>query len=147
MPKINLYLFFDGKTEAAFTFYKAVFGGEFTGLVRNKDMPSESDVPQEVGEEIANIALPIGDETVLMGGDLSSTRQQSLSVGNNVCISVHPESEAETERIFRELSAGGSVEMPLAHQPWGDFYGSFVDKFGVWWMVNYSGNQSEEKSS
>jgi len=26
--------------------------------------------------------------------------------------------------------------MPLARQAWGDEYGSFIDKFGIQWMVN-----------
>lgn len=141
MTKINVYLLFDGMTEEAFNFYKSVFGGEFIGFTRNKDITSKADMPEKVSEEIANIALPIGDDTLLMGSDLSSTRQQTLSIGNNMCISVHPDSQAETERIFSELSAGGTVAMPLGHQPWGDYYGSFVDKFGIWWMVNYSEQQ------
>jgi PhnB protein len=28
--------------------------------------------------------------------------------------------------------------MPIADQPWGDYYGSFKDKFGVLWMVSYT---------
>jgi PhnB protein len=28
--------------------------------------------------------------------------------------------------------------MPISDQPWGDYYGSFTDKFGVQWMVIYT---------
>ena len=57
--------------------------------------------------------------------------------GNNVSISVHPDSRAEADRVFAALSAGGSVEMPIEDAPWGDYYGSCQDKFGTRWMVNY----------
>ena len=43
----------------------------------------------------------------------------------------------EADRIFNALSEGGAIEMPIADQPWGDYYGSLKDKFGVQWMVNY----------
>ena len=58
-----------------------------------------------------------------------------LTQGNNIYISVHPESKEEAERIFNALSAGGTIEMPISDQMWGDYYGSFEDKFGVQWMV------------
>jgi len=53
-------------------------------------------------------------------------------------ISVHPESKEEADRIFNALSAGGTIEMPISDQMWGDYYGSFEDKFGVQWMVIYT---------
>jgi PhnB protein len=28
--------------------------------------------------------------------------------------------------------------MSIADQPWGDYWGAFMDKFGVQWMVFYS---------
>jgi PhnB protein len=52
-----------------------------------------------------------------------------------------PDSRAEADRLFNELSAGGKVEMPLADMFWGDYFGSWVDKFGVQWMVNCSAKE------
>ena len=57
--------------------------------------------------------------------------------GNNAYISVHPGSKEEANRIFNALSDDGTIAMPIADQPWSDYYGSFKDKFGVQWMVNY----------
>jgi PhnB protein len=62
--------------------------------------------------------------------------------GNNPYLSIHPESKEEADRIFNALSAGGTIEMPIANQVWGDYYGSFKDKFGIQWMVNYSNPQT-----
>ena len=44
---------------------------------------------------------------------------------------------------FNGLSAGGKIEMPLQDMFWGAYYGSFTDKFGVQWMVNYDKNRQK----
>ena len=138
MTKLNTYLNFAGNAEEAFNFYKSVFGGEFMAVVRFKDMPMEGvTIPKEDENKIMHIGLPIGND-VLMASDTLESLGQKLTQGNNVYLSVHPESKEEADRIFNALSAGGTIEMPIADQPWGDYYGSFKDKFGVQWMVNYS---------
>ena len=139
MGTVSIYLNFDGATEEAFKFYKSVFGGEFTSVVRFKDMPMQGvSIPKEDENKIMHIGLPIGADQVLMATDTLASLGQKLTQGNNVYISVHPESKAEAARIFNALSAAGTMEMPIADQPWGDYYGSFKDKFGVQWMVNYT---------
>jgi PhnB protein len=139
MTKLNTYLNFAGNTEEAFSFYKSIFGGEFTSVVRFKDMPMQGvNIPREDENKIMHIGLPIGNDNVLMATDTLESLGQKLVQGNNVYISVHPESKEEADRIFNALSASGTIEMPIAAQSWGDYYGSFEDKFGVHWMVNYS---------
>ncbi len=138
MTKLNTYLNFAGNTEEAFNFYKSVFGGEFSAVVRFKDMPMEGvNIPKEDENKIMHIGLPIGKDDVLMASDSLESLGQKLTQGNNVYVSVHPESKEEADRIFNALSAGGAIEMRIADQPWGDYYGSFKDKFGLQWMVNY----------
>ena len=73
-----------------------------------------------------------------MATDSLESLGQKLVQGNNIYISIHPDSKKEAERIFKALSRGGTVEMPIADQVWGDYYGSFKDKFGVQWMVDYA---------
>ena len=138
MIKINPYLNFAGNTEEAFNFYKSVFGGKFTQVQRFKDIPkSEQPMPESETERIMHIALPIGDDTVLMGSDISEKMGMKLTVGNNNYISLHPDSKKDAERLFKKLSSGGKVEMPLAKMFWGAYFASFADKFGVLWMINY----------
>ncbi|HNA40632.1 MAG TPA: VOC family protein, partial [Saprospiraceae bacterium] len=61
MVKINPYINFNGNAEEAFNFYKSVFGGEFSALVRFKDMEIPGfDVPEHEANKIMHIALPIG---------------------------------------------------------------------------------------
>src|SRR5919106_1535992 len=138
MTKLNPYLNFAGNTEEAFNFYKSVFGGEFSSLVRFKDMPMEGvKIPKEDENKIMHISLPIGND-MLMATDAPESMGFKVNFGNNSYISVHPDSKEEADRIFNALSAGGTIELPIPDQPWGDYYGSFKDKFGVQWMVNYS---------
>ena len=139
MTKLNVYLNLAGNTEEAFNFYKSIFGGEFTAVVRFKDMPMEGvNIPKKDENKILHIGLPIGKDDMLMASDSLESLGQKLVQGNNVYLSVHPESKGEADRIFRALSAGGAIEMPIADQVWGDYFGSLKDKFGVLWMVNYS---------
>ncbi len=139
MPKLNTYLNFAGNAEEAFTFYRSVFGGEFTSLVRFKEMPMDGiRLSEEEGNRIMHISLPIGKENLLMATDILESLGQKLVPGNNYYLSVHPESKEGADRVFRALSAGGKVEMPISDQAWGDYFGSLRDRFGVQWMVNYS---------
>ena len=142
MTIFNPYLNFAGNTEEAFNFYKSVFGGEFASIVRFKDMPIEGlTIPKEAEDKIMHVGLPIGNGQTLMGTDALESLGQHLEPGNNVHLSVHPDSKEEADRLFKSLSAGGKVDMPMADQPWGDYYGSFKDKFGVQWMINYHREQ------
>ena len=138
MIKLETYLNFNGNTEEAFEFYKSVFGGEFSSLVRFKDMPMAGvAIPEADVGKIMHISLPIGANT-LMGSDSLESLGMKLNQGNDVYIFIAPDSKDEADRIFAALSAGGEIEMPMADQPWGDYFGSFRDKFGVMWMINFS---------
>lgn len=70
MTKLNTYLNFAGNTEEAFSFYRSVFGGEFTSVVRFKDFPMEGvNIPEEDQNKIMHIGLPIREDSLLMGTD------------------------------------------------------------------------------
>jgi PhnB protein len=70
MPQINSHINFNGNAEEAFTFYKSVFGGEFTKVVRFKEISSpEYPIPEAEENKLMHIALPIGDN-VLMANDI-----------------------------------------------------------------------------
>ena len=143
MSAINPYLNFNGNTEEAFNFYKSVFGGEFMALMRFKDNAECAQMAESDKDRIMHIALPIGNGNVLMGTDALESMGQKLTFGNNFYICLSPESKEEAERLFNGLSAGGKIEMPLQDMFWGAYYGSFADKFGVQWMVNYDKNRQQ----
>jgi len=138
MLQINPYLNFNGNTEEAFNFYKSVFGGEFRMLMRFKDTPDAGKIPADAKNQIMHIALPLGKDNVLMATDAPESMGFGLKFGNNVHISIHTESREEADKLFKGLSAGGKVQMPMADMFWGDYYGAFTDKFGVQWMISFN---------
>ncbi|MDQ3987475.1 MAG: VOC family protein [Actinomycetota bacterium] len=141
MVKTHSYLNFAGNAEEAFNFYKSVFGGELSSVVRFKDFPMEGvEIPQADEDKMMHIALPIGDN-ILMASDVLESQGQQLVQGNNNYVMVSPDTKEEANKIFNGLSQGADVEMPIADQPWGDYFGSLKDKFGVMWMVDVASSQ------
>lgn len=123
------YLNFGGNTKEAMEFYHEVLGGELT-LQKFGEAPV---FPPGYEDKIIHARLE-ADGIVIM----ASEGQPGANVvfGNNVHLSLHGSDEPKLNRLFKELSAGGEVTMPLEKQFWGDTYGSFTDKFGVHWQVN-----------
>lgn len=136
--KTNPYLNFDGQAEEAFEFYKSVFGGEFRGNMKMSEMPGAENLPETERNRTMHIALPIGKGTLLMASDIVPSAGHTLKKGNNMYVSLHPESKEEADRLFNGLSKGGIIEMPIEDQFWGDYFGSFIDKFGIGWMINFN---------
>jgi PhnB protein len=85
-----------------------------------------------------HVSLPIGKDIVLMSSDILPSMGHKLVKGNNNYISLHPGSKEEADRLFKGLSADGDIEMPMEDQFWGDYFGSFTDKFGICWMINFN---------
>lgn len=140
MARVSTYLNFTRETEAAFTFYKEVFGTEFVApIARMGEVPLQEGQPPISEEDknlVLNAQLPILGGHTLMGTDAPESMGFTLNQGNNVYICLDPDTRAEADRLFGALSEGGTVEMALAEQFWGDYFGSLVDKFGVRWMIN-----------
>lgn len=138
MKAVHPYLNFAGNSEEAFNFYKSVFGGEFTAVIRFKDMPMEGmTVSDEDSTKIMHISLPLTNNIILMATDTLESLGQKLNVGNNNYICLSPETKEEAEKIYEKLSAGGEIEMALGDVPWGSYFASFKDKFGVCWMIDF----------
>jgi PhnB protein len=147
MATINPYINFNGNTEEAFNFYKSVFGGEFEKIVRFKDLESSDfPVPESESNKIMHIALPIGGNT-LIANDVPESMGPVNENENRSKISISTESRAEADKIFTGLTAGGTIEVPLADSPWNTYFGMFRDKFGIEWTVEFepNGNGQAEK--
>jgi PhnB protein len=59
-----------------------------------------------------------------------------LQWGSNFHVSLVARDKAEADRAFAALSAGGTVDLPLADAPWGPYFGMCVGRFGVHWVVS-----------
>jgi PhnB protein len=144
MAAVNPYLIFNGNCEEAFLFYKSVFGGEFPYIGKFSDMPLDENSPKlsdADANRVMHVSLPIGN-TILMGSD-SNEASGDVAFGSNVSISINAESTDEADRIFNGLSAGGNSFMPMSKTFWGAYFGMFVDKFGIHWMVNFDETPAE----
>lgn len=140
LARTSTYLNFSRSTEEAFTFDKSVFGTEFVGeIARLGDVPLQEGQPELSDDEkqlVMNVQLPILGGHLLMGTNAPESMGFQLNQGNNVHICLDPDSRAEADALFAALSDGGHVEMPLQEMFWGDYFGSFSDRFGVHWMIN-----------
>ena len=140
MSRVSTYLNFPRSTEQAFLFYKAVFRSEFvTPIHRMGEVPADPSQPPISDADknlVMHVELPILGGHVLMGTDAPESFGFKLVFGNNMYLNLEPDTRAETDRLFKELSIDGKVEMPLKDMFWGDYFGSLIDQFGVQWMFN-----------
>lgn len=146
MKAVNIYLTYNGNCKEAFDFYKSVLGGEYSHFNTFGEMPQQEGMPpvkEEDKNKVMHVSLPIGEHTVLMGSDTGGEWAKSFKQGNNFSVSVSTDKKEEADRIFKELSKGGTVMMPMENTFWGSYFGMFTDKFGINWMVSFdeaSGN-------
>jgi len=139
MATINPHINFNGNAEEAFNFYKSVFGGAFTKIIRFKDLSiPEHSIAESEANKIMHIALPIGN-SILMANDVPDFLGRVNENENRSKIFVTAESREEADKLFNGLSAGGTVEMPIGDSPWGTYFAMFRDKFGIEWMVEFAG--------
>lgn len=139
MAKINPHVHYNGNTEEAFEFYRSVFGGAFTKLVRYKDMSMAGyPFPEHELNKIMHISLPIGGGSVLMGSDVPEILGKVSEEENRSKITISADNKEEAEHLFNGLSAGGAIEYPMGDSPWGSYFGAFRDKYGIEWMIDYT---------
>ena len=140
MALINPHINFNGNAEEAFTFYKSVFGGAFTKVIRFKDLSGpEFPIPENEANKIMHIALPIGN-SMLMANDVPEFLGRVSENENRSKIFISAQSREEADKLFTGLTQGGKIEMPIGDSPWGSYFGMFRDKFGIEWMVEFESN-------
>ena len=142
MTKITAYVNYNGNCEEAFNFYANIFEGSSLSFDRFSSMPNADQMPESDQNKIMHAALTLENQGLIMGSDVVQGMSGEVTFGNNFGLTLQPDSEAETIRLFNALSAGGTVTMPLEKTFWNATFGMFVDKFGINWMVNYDHAQA-----
>lgn len=138
MVAINPYINFNGNAEEAFNFYKSVFGGEFSAVSRFKDIPNLGQtMPEEQGNKIMRIVLPIG-QNMLIANDVPEFMGRVNENENRSKIAINADSREEADHLFKGLSEGGTVEMPIGESPWGSYFAMFRDKYGIEWTIDFA---------
>jgi PhnB protein len=142
MSRVNTYLNFMGNTEEAFNFYRVVFGTDYPSpMIRFKDLPSDPNMPtlsEEEANQVLHVELPILAGHLLMGTDMLASMGHELRIGNNTTISLETDSKEEIDALFNALSEGSSDAMGMQDMPWGAYWGTCLDKFGVRWMFSFT---------
>ena len=137
MAQINPHINFNGNAEEAFNFYKSVLGGEFSKIIRFKDIASEEfPMSDKEAHKIMHIALPIG-QNFLFANDILEIMGRVNENENRSKIAITAESKEEANKLFNGLSVGGQIEMPIDENPDGTYFAMFRDKFGIEWMVKF----------
>ncbi len=141
MQFLSVYLNFDGAAQEAFEFYRSVFGGEFNGMLRFRDFDEDAmGVSEADRDKIAHVSLPLSSGVGLMASDVAGEQAKRFIAGNNVYIYLEADSAEEADRLYEGLSQDGIAEMPLQPTVWAEKYGSLIDRFGVPWMISYTGD-------
>jgi PhnB protein len=132
--QIQPYLFFDGRCEEALDFYKKALGAEVVMLMRYKESPEPPPpgcVQPNSENKVMHCAYRVGGSTVLAsdGNCKGKPDFQGFSLSLTVA------DEAEADRVFNALAAGGQIRMPLDKTFFSPRFGMVADRFGVGWMV------------
>lgn len=130
--RLNSHLRFNGQCETAFRFYEQILGGKIVTMMPYEGTPVAGQVPPAWRHKILHVTMEVGDQ-VLMGADAPPDHYQNPQ-GFSVTISLSD--LAHAERIFRSLSEGGTVQMPMQETFWASGFGMLVDRFDVPWMIN-----------
>jgi PhnB protein len=134
---VQSYLFFNGRCEEAIEFYRKALGAEVKMMMRFKENPEPMtegcgpDGGTIPGENIMHASLKIG-ETEVMASDGTGQGNPEFK---GFSLSLTAASDAEAQRLFKALSDGGKVEMPMMKTFYASSFGMVQDRFGVSWMV------------
>jgi PhnB protein len=128
---IQPYLFFDGRCEQAFDFYRKSLGAKVEFLTRFKDNPDRQYNPPNSGEKVMHACLRIGD-TQIMASDGNCQGKPSFQ---GFSLTINAANPAEARERFDALAEGGQVQMPLNETFFAKSFGMVADRFGVSWMV------------
>ncbi len=82
-------------------------------------------------DKVMHASFQIGDSTV-MGSD---GRNEGKPNFHGFALSVSAPNEAEADKMFAALSAGGQVTLPMTKTFFSPRFGMLTDKFGVGWMI------------
>jgi PhnB protein len=128
---LNPYLSFRDNARQAMEFYQTVFGGKLT-----MSTFQEYHASRHPGEDhkIMHSQLEADNGIVFMASDTPD--HMEYRTGTNMSMSLSGDNAEELTAYYENLSAGGTIGMPLEKAPWGDTFGMCTDKFGVSWLVN-----------
>jgi len=128
---IQPYLFFDGRCDEAIEFYKKAIGATVDMLMRFKQAPDQSMISPGSADKVMHSCLKIGETRVMA----SDGRNTGMPKFDGFALSLDVKTDADAQMMFKALSDGGEVTMPLGSTFFASSFGMVKDRFGVNWMV------------
>lgn len=130
--KITTFLMFDGRAEEAMNFYVSVFDrAEILSIQRYG-----SDQAGAEGSVVHAVFSLCGQLFMCMDSNV----KHDFTFTPSISLYVACATEEEIDRLFAQLSQGGSVLMPLAAYPFSPKFAWVADKYGVSWQLNLERN-------
>ncbi len=129
--QVQPYLFFAGRCDEALGFYKQAIGAEVKMLMRWQDCPDKTMSTPGNAEKVMHAQFQIGETTIMA----SDGRNGGAPKFDGFALAIAAATEAEVDKLFAALAAGGQVTMPLAKTFFSPRFGMLTDKFGVGWMI------------
>jgi len=130
--QLEPYLFFYGRCEEALEFYKNAIGGTYE-LNRFEGSPMADQVSADFRNKVMHATFK-GPGFEFMAADGPEGKTLEPEAGN-ISLSLATSDDAEGDRVFKALSEGGQIMMPLAEAFWGGKFGMLTDRFGTEWMI------------
>jgi len=126
------YLSFEGKCEEATRFYCEVLGGTGYNIDIYKNAPIEC--PEEYKEKVLHGEFVFNGNKIFFSDSFPG---QKVVFGDSVSLTLEIFDEETLVRVYEQLSEGGKIIMPLQDTFWGAKFGSFADKYGIVWSLNF----------
>ena len=135
--QLATYLSFNGNCAEAFKFYEECLGGKIAAVMKWGDSPMADQTPPGWEDKVMHVHMDVAGQ-VLMGADAPP---KMFSGNHGFSVSIGVTDAAEGERIWKRLSEGANVQMPLGKTFWSPAFGMLIDRFGIPWMVNVQQQQ------
>ncbi|MFT4111721.1 VOC family protein [Silvibacterium sp.] len=129
---VNAYLNFGGNCAEALRYYEEHLGAKLLFSMTFDQAPPGNPTPPDFDpKSIMYAHVSLGD-THIMGNDVAPSHYEPM---RSAYVALSVDSIAEAERIYKALSDGGQVFMPIAETFFAFRFAMLRDKFGINWMV------------
>ncbi|GHV70906.1 VOC family protein [Spirochaetia bacterium] len=129
---LDVYFSFNGNCRKAMEFYAAVFGVKMPEQIMTYGQNPEGSSEQDK-DRILYACMPMFGMNVMF---CDCAAGEKYTVGNNIMLTIGISNAEEIKRIFRDLSEGGEVYMPLEKTFFSELFGMVCDRFGVIWQLS-----------
>lgn len=131
---INAYLCMNGNCAEALEFYRTVFNGKVLMCMKYGDR-KDVDIENDLKDKVLHASLELNGTTLMLCDASTNQHVVPYVEGSSSQIQILAASIKEAERLFNELSVGGTVCVPFEMQFWGRVYGLVKDKYSVYWQL------------